>query len=144
MFCFDSLRFMMTSLNGNIFRVTGLCVGNSPVTGEFPLQKPVTRSFDVFFDPRLGWTVEYAIVRLVICHHAHYGVISMLFMLSFLTGAIVSNRSVLCVFPCFHDDIITWNHFPHYWPFVTRNPPVYGGFPSERAVMGSFDVLLPC
>ena len=28
------------------------CVGNSPVTGEFPAQKPVTRSFDVFFDPR--------------------------------------------------------------------------------------------
>ena len=27
-----------------------LCVGNSPVTGEFPSQKPVTRSSDVFFD----------------------------------------------------------------------------------------------
>ena len=27
-----------------------LCVGNSPVTGEFPSQWPVTRSFDVFFD----------------------------------------------------------------------------------------------
>ena len=23
---------------------------NSPVTGEFPAQRPVTRSFDVFFD----------------------------------------------------------------------------------------------
>ena len=27
-----------------------LCVGNSPVTGEFPSQRPVTRNFDVFFD----------------------------------------------------------------------------------------------
>ena len=27
-----------------------LCVGNSPVTGEFPSQRPVTGSFDVFFD----------------------------------------------------------------------------------------------
>ena len=26
------------------------CVGNSPVTVEFPAQRPVTRSFDVFFD----------------------------------------------------------------------------------------------
>ena len=26
-----------------------LCVGNSPVTGEFPSQRPVTRGFDVFF-----------------------------------------------------------------------------------------------
>ena len=31
-----------------------LCVGNSPVTGEFPSQRPVTRSFDVFYDLRLN------------------------------------------------------------------------------------------
>ena len=31
-----------------------LCVGNSPVTGEFPAHRPVTRSFDVFFDLRLN------------------------------------------------------------------------------------------
>ena len=30
------------------------CAGNSPVTGEFPTQRPVTRSFDVFFDQRLN------------------------------------------------------------------------------------------
>ena len=27
-----------------------ICAGNSPVPGEFPVQRPVTRSFDVFFD----------------------------------------------------------------------------------------------
>ena len=27
-----------------------ICAGNSPVTGEFPSQRPATRSFDVFFD----------------------------------------------------------------------------------------------
>ena len=31
-----------------------LCAGNSPATGEFPSQRPVTRSFDVFFDLRLN------------------------------------------------------------------------------------------
>ena len=31
-----------------------ICAGNSPATGEFPTQKPVTRSFDVFFDLRLA------------------------------------------------------------------------------------------
>ena len=31
-----------------------LCAGNSPVTGEFPSQRSVTRSFDVFFDLRLN------------------------------------------------------------------------------------------
>ena len=30
-----------------------LCAGNSPVTGEFPSQRPVTRSFDILFDLRL-------------------------------------------------------------------------------------------
>ena len=27
-------------------------VGNSPVTGEFPAQRPETQSFDIFFDLR--------------------------------------------------------------------------------------------
>ena len=31
-----------------------LCAGNSPVTGEFPSQRSVTRNFDVFFDLRLN------------------------------------------------------------------------------------------
>ena len=31
-----------------------LCAGNSPVTGEFPTQRPVTRSFNVFFDMHLN------------------------------------------------------------------------------------------
>ena len=31
-----------------------LCAGISPVTGECPSQRSVTRSFDVFFDLRLG------------------------------------------------------------------------------------------
>ena len=30
------------------------CAGNSPVPGEFPAQRPVTRSFDVFFDLQLN------------------------------------------------------------------------------------------
>ena len=44
-----------------------LYAGNSPVPGEFPAQRPVTRSFDVFFDQHpnirlskqsLGWWFE--------------------------------------------------------------------------------------
>ena len=31
-----------------------ICAGNSPVSSEFPTQRPVTRSFDIFFDLRLG------------------------------------------------------------------------------------------
>ena len=44
---------MMTSSNGNIFRVTGPMCGEFTGPGEFPAQMPVTGSFDVFFDLRL-------------------------------------------------------------------------------------------
>ena len=43
-----------------------LCAGNSPVTGEFPAQRPVTRSFDFFYDLRLEKTIENTVVILVI------------------------------------------------------------------------------
>ena len=43
---------MMTSSNGNISALLAFCVGNSPVNGEFPTQRPMTRSFDVFFGLR--------------------------------------------------------------------------------------------
>ena len=44
----------MTSSNGNIFRATGPLCGEFTGPGEFPTQRPVTRSFDVFFDLRLN------------------------------------------------------------------------------------------
>ena len=45
---------MKTSSNGNIFRITGLLCEEFTVTGEFPSQRPVKRSFEVFFDLRLN------------------------------------------------------------------------------------------
>ena len=41
-------------LMGMFSALLALCVWNSPVTGEFPSQIPVTRSFNVFFDLRLN------------------------------------------------------------------------------------------
>ena len=34
------------------YALLALCVGNSPVTDDFPPQRPVTRSFDVLFHLR--------------------------------------------------------------------------------------------
>ena len=48
----DSLRNMMTSSNGNIFHFTGLLWEES--TDGFPSPRPVTQSFDTFFDLRLN------------------------------------------------------------------------------------------
>ena len=39
-----------------------------------------------------------------------------------------------------HDDVINWKHFPCWWPFV-KDPPVTGGFPSQRPVTRSFVVF---
>ena len=50
----ECISLMMTSSNGNIFRVTGPLCGEFTVTGEFTAQRPVTQSFDVFFDLRLN------------------------------------------------------------------------------------------
>ena len=50
-----SPQFMMTLSNGHIFRVTGLFCGE--FTGArliLHTQKPVTRSFDAFYDIRLN------------------------------------------------------------------------------------------
>ena len=46
--------FMMTSSNGTFSALLVICAGNSPASGEFPVQRPGTRSFDVFFDLRLN------------------------------------------------------------------------------------------
>ena len=44
---------MMTSSNGNVFLVTGPLCGEFTGPGEIPAQRPVTQSFDVFFDLRM-------------------------------------------------------------------------------------------
>ena len=77
--------YMMTSSNGNIFRVTGPLCGEFTGPGEFPTQRPVTRSFDVFFDLRLnkrlskqswGWWFET-----LSCPLWRHGNVSVLFVL---------------------------------------------------------------
>ena len=63
----DIQLLIMTSSNGNFFRVTGHLCGEFTGPSEFPAQWSVTRSFDVFFDLRLnkplskqwwGWRFE--------------------------------------------------------------------------------------
>ena len=63
-----------------------ICAGNSPVPGEFPTQRPGTRSFDVFFDLRPNnWCFFFIYARIkgwvnngeagdLRRHRAHYDV----------------------------------------------------------------------
>ena len=66
---------MMTSSNGNIFRVTGPLCGELTGPGEFPTQRPVTRSFDVFFDLRLNkWLMNNREAGDLTRYRGHYDV----------------------------------------------------------------------
>ena len=67
LYLFRMVIIMITLSNGNIFCVTGPLCGESTGSGEFPAQRPVTRSFDAYFDLRLnkrlskqppGWWLE--------------------------------------------------------------------------------------
>ena len=64
-------RYQMEAISA----LLALCAGNSPVTGEFPTLKPVTRSFDVFFI--CAWTNDWVNNRDASDlrrHRAHYDV----------------------------------------------------------------------
>ena len=55
-------------------------VGNSPVTGEFPTQRPVARSFDVFFDLRLNtWLSKQSRSWWLMCHDNSFQITDCLF-----------------------------------------------------------------
>ena len=107
--------------------------GNSPVTGEFHTQRPVTRSFDVFFDLGLnerlskqswGWWFETPSCSL--WRHCNDDFVLQLVKTnqnesskarhewSFLRESISDRRFHITK----HDDVIKWKHFPRYWPFV--------------------------
>ena len=126
----------MTSSNGNIFRVQvlALCVGISPVPGEFPAQRPVTRSFDVFFDLRLnkplgkqwwGWWFETPSRRLW-RHCNGPSLFVHRWFVSHVGQQSQSHQTQLSRVPgqlhkvslLQHDDVIKWKHLPRYWPFV--------------------------
>ena len=54
-----------------------LCVGNSPVTGEFPTQRPVTRSCFLWSAPWINGWLNNRDAGDLRRHHAHYDVIVM-------------------------------------------------------------------
>ena len=69
--CLSWWRYQMETFSA----LLALCKGNSPVTGEFPTRKPVTRSFDVSFDLRVehGWLNNRGAGDLRL-YRAHYDV----------------------------------------------------------------------
>ena len=69
-------QYIMTSSNGNIFRVTGHLCGEFTGPGEFPAQRPVTLMFSLICVWINGW-VNNREAGDLIRYHAHYDAIVM-------------------------------------------------------------------
>ena len=129
----------------NFSAILALFEGNSPITSEFPTQRPLTQSFDVLFDMRLNkhlskpsrrrWfeTPSRSLWRhcnVLLCREN---------ILTFYTLGIEEIYVCFCMsshpllkmekswlksfatdnndLPV-HDDVTNWEHFLRYWPFV--------------------------
>ena len=137
-----------------------ICAGNSPLTSEFPAQRPVTRSFDVFFDLRLnerlskqssGWWFETPSRPL--WRHSNGRTAS-----RYQNARLKTKPVSVEIFkfwqptsrnPRMDLKIITWFYFT-WWRHQVKissallvlcegNPPVPGGFPSQRPGTRSFE-----
>ena len=96
---------MMTSSNGKkISTLLALCSGISSVTSEFPSQRPMMQSFDVFFDLGLNkWLSKHPGAGDLRCHCAHYDITVM--VLSVMTC--IPSCSGWCHFcPCMGHGLI--------------------------------------
>ena len=112
----------------NFSALLALCAGKSPVTGEFLSQRPVIKSFDVFFNLRLnkrlgekswGWWFETP-SRLLWrdCNAPSWAIYGMV-----VSGRQQRNERTQYILLIVHDHFErnhrdAWKRFPHYWLFV--------------------------
>ena len=99
-----------------------LCVGNSSVIGGFPSQKPVTRSFGIFFDLRLNKRLSKQSSRGELRRHlAHFDVTVMAVVTKF--------GPRICAVPKSHTIwvrvIMGWGLLSQFLPF-----PYFPSFPA--------------
>ena len=102
-----------------------ICAGNSPVPGEFPAQRPVTRSFHVFFDLHLNkplskqsWGWWFETISRPLWRHCNGS-----------EGSSATTRP-LARGTCFTNDVIEHSHCENVCPPPTKKrsscrPPTY-------------------
>ena len=95
--CFTWWRHQMETSSA----ILALCAGNSPVTGEFPSKRPLTRSFGVFFDLRLNkrlnkqsWGWRFKTSPRPLWRHCHWRKMSQLIEILIVEG----NAHWFCIF----------------------------------------------
>ena len=110
-----------------------ICAGNSPVPGEFSAQRPVTRSFDVFFDLRpnkrlskQSWGRWFETLSRSLWHHNN-----VLFSFRLPADVIQNGRKDLAIFRGVssvekedHPSAYSWFSDTHDFYFgITQRPP---------------------
>ena len=127
-------------------RVTGLCAGNSPVTGEFPAQMASNaenvsiwwRHHEKRHLGHLGFTVEHNRNRQYI--HAVWAYATNSNSISWVPTEQQSNLLVSEYYnPGAHEDVMTWKSFPHHWPFLWKIYSSYVALPHKEPIMQVFD-----
>ena len=141
-----------------------VCAGNSPVLGVFTAQRPVTRSFDVFFDLRLnkrlskqswGWWFEtlsrqfwrhcndfetyfddiyFALGLEIINVFFYHRLFNSVIIIETENSPLLSNKA--CSFYKINEYVFVLKKCQK-----KMNLPVTGEFPAQRPVTWSFDVL---
>ena len=105
---FNSLSWWCHQME-TFFVLLAICAGNSLVTDEFPAQRPVTWSFDVFFDQRLnnwlskqscGWWFETPSCPLL--HHCNEATWSSgeairIYVYTYKNGSILVHVMICCL-----------------------------------------------
>ena len=101
--CLLNCLFRRRSKRTSKLRVTGLCVENSPVTGEFPAQM-ASNAENTSFD-----NIIIVFICLSETGLGNWGVWQNGYLLVWIgQGEFWSS----------HDDVIEWKHFLRYWSFV--------------------------
>ena len=118
---------MVTLSNENISASLALCSGNSPVNGEFPSQRPVTWSFDIFFDVGLNkWLSKSRHVGVLRRHRAHYDASVMLLANETRHRTWeASNSTLMLDYECYDAPVRQWTHTNIYiymesYPYIYR------------------------
>ena len=130
-----------------------ICAGNSPVPGEFRAQRPVTRSFDVFFDLRLNkrlskqsWGWWFETLSRPLWRHRNVNCYHIKASISAGKNVMVSTETIIINFLHSLYNLYSW--WRHQMEKVSAllalcggNWPVTGEFSSQRPVTRCFDVF---
>ena len=150
-----SRKFMIRHQMETFSALPALCAGNSPVTGELPAQRPVTQSFDVFFDLRLnkrlskqswGWwfeTPSYSLWRHgSVVFGSNFGVwvmCKLMKIMSLMTEQIVYKRPLLTtLIKCFfYKDTVLKNAIDNQGTLenIHRNTPIIALHCYEKKIL---------